>query len=151
MARTIYSNKRALYDYKVEDTLEVGIALQGWEVKSLKEGMADLRGAFIATNLEGDLMLKNANIPSWKTGLPKKDEQKKRDRRLLLHKKELKKIAGLISRPGYTAIPKSFYVNNRGLVKMELAVVTGKRKFEKKQVAKEKDMRRRQQRELKGW
>ncbi len=151
MAQTLFSNKRALHDYKVVEQLEVGIALQGWEVKSLKQGMADLRGAFVISDLNGNLVLKNANIPAWKTGLPKKDEEKKRDRLLLLHKRELKKFAGLLMRPGYTAIPASFYVNNRGLVKMQLAIVTGKKKYEKKQVAKEKDLRRRQQRELKGW
>lgn len=151
MGRVIFSNRKVLHDFSVEEKLEAGIALQGWEVKSLKEGMADLRGAFVSDNLAGELVLKNANVPSWKTGLAKKEEEKKRDRKLLVHRREADKIRGLMQRPGYTAVPIDVYVNDRGRVKLTLAVVKGKRKYEKKQVAKEKDMKRQQQRELKGW
>lgn len=133
------------------DKVEAGVELQGWEVKSLKEGMADLRGAFITDNLSGELVLKNANIPAWKSGLPKKEEEKKRDRKLLLRRKQIDKFRGLAQRPGYTIMPLEVLVNDRGLVKIIVAVVKGKKKYERKQAAKEKDIQRRLQRELKGW
>lgn len=151
MGRVIFSNRKVLHDFTVEEKLEAGIVLEGWEVKSLKEGMADMRGSFISSNLGGELILKNANIPAWKTGLPKKDEVKKRDRKLLVRRAEADKIKGLMQRPGYSAVPVEVYTNNQGLVKVTIAVVKGKKKYEKKQVAKEKDIKRQQQRELKGW
>jgi SsrA-binding protein len=149
--QTVFSNKKVYHDYAIVEKLEAGISLQGWEVKSIKQSMGDFRGAFIITDLDGSLVLKKANVPAWKTGEPKPETARHRDRRLLVSKKQAQKFAGLAARPGYTMLPLDIYVNDKGLIKLTIAIAKGKKQYEKKALVKEKDIVRQEQRERKGW
>lgn len=140
--RQIYVNKRLGLDFEIVDRLEVGIQLFGWEVKSVKAGSLNMSGAYVDMGVDGGLYLKQARISSWKNGVKQSDDLQNRTRRLLAHAKEAARIGGLAKRPGFTLVPSSVYVNDKGLIKLEVALVRGRRKFEKKQKIKERDMRR---------
>lgn len=149
--RSIFSNKKAAFGYDILDKLEVGIVLRGWEVKSAKAGRFDVSGAFIHLNPEGELLLKGARIPKWDTGEKVTKDEQFRDRKLLARRTQSLKLGGLASRPGYTLIPLDGYVNDRGLIKLTIALVKGKKKFEKKQKIKERDLERQMRRDIKKY
>ena len=148
MARTVFSNKKAYHDFTIVDKLETGIVLEGWEVKSIKNGMGDFRGAFAVIDAGNQLLLRGVNVASWKTGLKQAEDTRKRERKLLAHRREIAKLQGLASRPGYTLIPLEVFISNRGLIKVVIAVVKGKRQYEKKQAVKDRDMKRKMRQEL---
>ncbi len=149
--RKIFSNKKAVYGFDILDQLEVGIALNGWEVKSAKEGRFDVSGAFIDYTAKGELLLKQARIPGWDTAPAVSKDEQFRDRKLLARKVQALKIGGMASRPGYTLIPLDGYVNDRGLIKITVALVKGKKKYEKKQKIKERDLDRQIKRDIRKY
>jgi SsrA-binding protein len=150
MARVLYTNKRGLRDYTVVDKLEVGLVLQGWEVKSIKDGRINMQGSYVYYNDKNQLVLTGVIVPSWSSGKDQTEAEQKRDRLLLAHRRETDKLVGLAKRPGYTLLPSELYVNDRGMIKLQLVVVKGKKKHEKRQKIKERDIERQMQRELKG-
>ncbi|MCA9379182.1 SsrA-binding protein SmpB [Candidatus Dojkabacteria bacterium] len=147
--KQIYYNKRAKVDYQILDKLEAGIVLFGWEAKSVKAGHVNMTAAYVDTMLGTSLELRGASISSWDSGRMQSDTQKKRDRRLLVHKSQAAKFAQLADRPGYTIIPLSLFVNDKGLIKLEIAVAKGVKKYQKKQKIKERDMRRQLESDMK--
>lgn len=143
--KTVAVNKKAAFDYFFVETFEAGIALCGAEVKSVKNGDVNLRDSFCHME-NGNLELKNCRISPYKNvGAFAPDAD--RSRRLLLHKSELKKLAGKAAEKGYTIVPVKMYFKGR-LVKVEIALAKGKKNYEKKQVIKERDERRTAEREI---
>jgi len=133
-------NRRARYDYLIEDTLEAGLVLQGSEVKVLRQGHASINEAY-AGETGGELFLINANIPEYRASSHFGHEPR-RPRKLLLHRKEVNRLLGAIRREGVTVVPLSIYFNERGRAKVELGVAHGKKKGDKRQAERDRDWQR---------
>ncbi len=146
--KIVVQNKKAYHDYEILDTVEAGIVLTGDEVKSLRAGKASLVGAF-ATFHQGELYLINAHISPYTKAYAKTEEQATRRRKLLLHKKELNRLIGDVSRKGVTIVPLKIYFNERNIAKVALGICKYKKAPSKKKELKERDIKRETQRELK--
>ena len=140
-------NKKARYDYFVEDTLECGIELRGNEVKSLRDGTASLKESWISVD-NGQLIIKRLHIAQWRTS-NNFDVDENRNRRLLAHKSEITELDKKSQRDGYTLVPLKIYFNN-GKVKVLVGLCKGKHTYDKRAVAKEKQAQRDINRALKG-
>ena len=147
--KIITQNKKASFDYAILDTIEAGIVLTGDEVKSLRQGNVSLNGAF-ATVHNGELFLINTRISPYGNAYKKNEEDAERSRKLLLHKRELNRIVGDISKKGVTLVPLKLYFNNKGLVKVDLGICKHKNAASKKQTLKERDIKRETAREIKN-
>jgi SsrA-binding protein len=147
--KIITQNKKAFFDYEILEKLEAGIVLTGDEVKSLRAGHANLTGSF-ATIHQGELNLLNLHITAYSHAYTKGDEHNRRTRKLLLHKREILRIMGDISRRGITVVPLKLYFNNKGKVKVELGIAKHKKAHTQKADIKEKDIARQTRRELKN-
>ena len=144
--RVVARNRRALHDYAIGERLEAGLVLTGTEVKSLREGHASLSDAF-ATIDDGEVWLHQANIPEYSMGSWRRSHTARRKRKLLLHRKEIARLERQLAASGRTLVPLSLYFKD-GRAKVELAVGTGKREWDKRQAIRERDMNREAQREL---
>ncbi len=137
--RVISENRKAYHDYHIEETYEAGIVLEGSEVKSVKLGRVSIQEAFIRPK-DGELYVYNMHIaPYDKTAVFKPDP--KRPRKLLLHRREIDRIIGRITMRGYTAVPLKV-INRRGWIKLVIGLAKGKRKYEKRESIKRRDMER---------
>ena len=142
MNKLIAENRRARFDYFVEDTIEAGLALTGTEVKSLRNGRANIAESYAA--VEGrEIMLVNATIPEYGPA-NRFNHEPRRPRKLLLHRKQIDKLIGAVQREGRTLAPLKLYFNDKGLVKLELALATGKKAHDKRAVVAERDWKREQ-------
>ena len=139
-------NKKATFDYHLQDTFEAGIELLGSEVKSLKNHQGSLNGAYVNL-LGGELYLLGAHVPPWQEKNAPADFDSYRSRKLLLHKKELQEIARAIQTKGLTVIPVSIYGKGR-LIKTQIAIAKGKKNFDKRESLKKKAVKRDIDREL---
>lgn len=146
--KIITQNKKALFDYEISDRIEAGIVLSGDEVKSLREGHVSLVGSF-ATVHDGELFLINCNITLYERAYIKSDEKATRSRKLLLHRRELDRLIGDISKKGVTLVPLKLYFNNKNMVKVEIGMGRHKKAIGKKQAIKERDIDRQTRREIK--
>ena len=144
LGKILAQNRKAFHDYTIHDRLESGIILLGSEVKSLRSGKSSLGEAFVIEK-DGDLFLHNMHISEY---LPAKlfGHPPKRERKLLLHKKEIRRLIGKITRKGLTLIPLKIYLNEKGKIKVELALALGNKNFDKRQILKEKEWKRQKQR-----
>ncbi|MCL2566802.1 MAG: SsrA-binding protein SmpB [Alphaproteobacteria bacterium] len=140
--KILAQNRRATFDYTIEERFEAGIALKGSEVKSLRDGRGSIAEGYIVKRGTGELELVNTFIPVLKQTAYFMHEEK-RPRKLLLHKKEIIKILNFIAKKGYTAIPIKLYLK-KGLVKLEIGLGKGKTNVDKRQDIKEKDWKREQ-------
>lgn len=147
--KIITKNKKAFHDYHILDRIEVGIVLTGDEVKSLRAGNVNLTGAF-AHIKDGELYLVNTYIAPYSHAYRASEEQARRSRKLLLHRRELNRLIGEVSKKGVTLIPLSLYFNERSMVKVELGLCKHKKAHDKKHELKERDIRRETRRELKN-
>ena len=148
--KEISFNRKAYHDYTILDTFEAGIVLSGDEVKSLRAGNVSLIGAF-ATVHQSELYLINCRISQYAQAfLKKEDDDLSRRRKLLLHRSQLDKIIGDISRKGITMVPLKLYLSSRGLVKVLLGVGKHKNATDQRQTLKERDIKRETSRELRG-
>ena len=139
-------NKKARYDYFVQDELEVGIVLRGNEVKSIRAGRASIKEAWIRVQGGDELVLRGMHITKWDTSnLYDIDED--RERKLLAHKKEIRKLADLVKQEGVTLVPLSVYFS-KGKCKVKLGICKGKHNYDKRQSMKEKQMKLDAQRAL---
>ena len=146
VAKLVAENRRARFDYFIEDTLEAGIALTGTEVKSLRNGRANIAESYAA--VEGrEIMLVNANIPEYGPA-NRFNHEPRRPRKLLLHRKQIDKLIGAVQRDGRTLAPLRLYFNDKGRVKLELALATGKKAHDKRATIAERDWKREQGRLL---
>ena len=138
--KTVAENRRARFDYFIEDTFEAGIALSGTEVKSLRFGEGSIAESYAEVRGE-EAWLVNANIPEFSHG-NRFNHEPKRPRKLLLHRREIEKMIGAVERKGMTLIPLSVYFNGRGRAKVELALAKGKQTHDKRQTIKDRDWQR---------
>ena len=142
--RVAAENRKARRNYFIDETLEAGIMLAGTEVKSLREGRADISESY-ASEQDGELFLVNAYIPEYKAG-NRYNHETRRPRKLLLHKREINKLAGGIKRAGTTIVALKIYFNERGKAKVLLGLARGKRQHDKRAAIKDRDWKRDQAR-----
>ncbi len=144
--KIVAENRRARYEYFLEQFFEAGIALTGTEVKSLRFGEGSIAESY-AELKDDQVNLINANIPEFSHG-NRYNHEPKRPRKLLLHAREIDKLRNGVSREGMTLIPLAIYFNERGRAKVELALAKGKKLHDKRETAKERDWKREQGRLL---
>lgn len=136
----IARNRRATFDYRIEEKFEAGLVLQGWEVKSIREGRIQLNDSFVQIhNMEA--WLHNCHITPLVSASTHRTNETTRRRKLLLNRRELAKLIGSVERKGYTLIPLSLYWK-RGRVKLELGLGKGKKEYDKRASIKERDWQR---------
>ena len=144
--KLIAENRRARFEYFIEDTIEAGLSLTGTEVKSLRNGRANIAESYASP--EGrEIVLINANIPEYAPA-NRFNHEPKRPRKLLLHRKQIDRLLGAVQREGRTLVPLRLYFNDRGRVKLELALATGKKAHDKRATEAERDWKREQGRLL---
>ena len=146
--KVVAENRRARYEYFLDDFFEAGIALTGTEVKSLRFGEGSIAESY-AEIKDSQVWLVNANIPEFSHG-NRFNHEPKRPRKLLLHEREINKLRVGVSREGMTLIPLSVYFNGRGRAKVELALAKGKKIHDKRATIKERDWKRDQARVLRN-
>lgn len=143
--QTVAENRRARFDYSIEDKFEAGIMLVGTEVKSLRLGQCSLNEAHIGPQ-KGEIWAFNVNIPEYQQASQGLQHDPKRPKKLLLKKKEVNKLMGSVQREGYTIVPLRLYFNDRGLAKLEIALVKGKQLHDKRETKKQRDWNKQKQR-----
>jgi len=145
--KIIAVNKSASYEYFIEDKFEAGVVLEGAEVKSLRDGKASLNESFCELK-RGEIFLKNMHIALYDKSGAFSTRDSRRDRKLLLHKREIAKIAGKVNEKGYTLVPLKLYFKD-SLVKAEIALCKGKHTYDKKRATAERDVKRETDRAVK--
>lgn len=143
----IENNKKAYFEYFIEETFEAGIALEGCEVKSIRKGGISLKESFCSVT-NGEVFLKNCHITPYDKGSTFNSDPR-RDRKLLLNKAEIKKLFVKTKTKGYTIIPTKAYLKG-GRVKIEIALALGKHLYDKRESLKEKDIKRETDRQIRG-
>ena len=138
--KTVAENRRARFDYHIEDKYEAGLALQGTEVKALRAGEASIAESY-ADVRDGEVWLINANIPEYSHG-NRQNHDPRRQRKLLLHAREINKLFGAVERKGMTLVPLSIYFNSTGRAKVELALAKGRQAQDKRAHIKDRDWQR---------
>jgi SsrA-binding protein len=138
----VAENRKARFNYFIEETIEAGLALTGTEVKSLRQGRADIGEAY-AVARDNEMYLVNAHITEYSGG-NRFNHAPRRERKLLLHKREIDRLNGAVNRAGYTVVPLKLYFNERGYAKVLLGIARGKRQHDKRQTIKERDWKREQ-------
>lgn len=147
--KQIAYNKYASYEYFIEEKYEAGIVLEGAEVKALRAGNCNLKDSFCFIR-NGEVQLKNMHIPVYDKAGAFNSKDSKRDRKLLMHKREIDKIVGKINTKGMTLVPISLYFKDN-LIKVEVALCRGKQNYDKKESVKQRDNKRDLARQLKEY
>jgi SsrA-binding protein len=145
--KVVAENRKARFSYAIEQTLEAGIQLTGTEVKSLRQGRASLQDSYAAPQ-GGEIFLINAHIPEYAGG-NRFNHEPKRPRKLLLHRREIGRLAGAVERSGMTLVPLKIYFNERGRAKVEVGLGKGKKLHDKREALADRDWSRQQSRILK--
>jgi len=138
--RVASRNRKARFNYTIEDSLEAGIVLMGSEVKSLRLGRANIAESYAKPEGE-EIFLLNAHIPEYKQA-GRFNHEPGRPRKLLLHKRQINRLLASVQREGVTLVPLKIYFNDRGMAKLELGIAVGKRKYDKRQTEKSRDWAR---------
>ena len=146
--KIIAQNRKARFEYFIEDTIEAGIMLKGSEVKSIRNGNINISDSY-ADEKKGEIWLMQAYIGEYKGANIWKHEPK-RPRKLLMHRAEIRKLFGKLKVKGYTLVPLSLYFNAKNIVKVELGLARGKKQHDKRETIKERDWQRNKARALKG-
>lgn len=139
-ARVLIKNRRATFDYEILDTYTAGLVLLGTEIKSLRLGKASLVDTFCIVD-RGEVWAKNIYIPEYFYG-SYNNHTARRDRKLLLNKKEIRELTEVVKNVGLTIVPLKLYINAKGLAKLEIGVARGKKQYDKRQDIKERDIKR---------
>lgn len=147
--KLILKNKKVYSNFDIDDKYEAGIQLFGWEVKSVKNAQISLKEAFVVVR-NNEAFLINSNISRWKTQSRNELINPMRERKLLLHRYEIDKIEQKLKTKGYTLVVTQVYISNSGKIKVEVGLAKGKKKYDKRQVLKEKDQKRQIERDLKN-
>ncbi|EKF42959.1 SsrA-binding protein SmpB [Nitratireductor indicus] len=145
--KTIADNRKARFSYEVLDTLEAGLVLTGTEVKSLREGQANIQESYASIE-DGEFWLINSYIPEYFAG-NRFNHEPRRKRKLLISRREMARLGQSIEREGMTLVPLKLYFNERGLAKLQLAVARGKKLHDKRETSKQRDWNREKARLLK--
>jgi len=144
--RVVAENRKARHNYDIIETFEAGIALQGSEVKSLREGKANIAESYASAE-KGELYLINSSIQEYKQA-NRFNHEERRHRKLLMHKREIARLIGATEREGMTLVPLKLYFNDRGIVKVQLALARGRKKHDKREAEKEREWQRQKARLL---
>jgi len=144
----VAQNRRARHEYIIEETLEAGLMLTGTEVKSLRAGRCSIGEAY-ATERNGELYLLNAHIAPYEPA-SRFNHEPRRPRKLLVHRRELARLVGLVRRGGYTLVPLDIHFNSRGIAKALIGLARGKRKADKRESEKARDWQRQKARLLRA-
>lgn len=144
--KIVAENRRARYDYHIDEKFEAGIMLTGTEVKSLRFGSGTIAESYAEVK-DDEVWLINANIPEWSHG-NRHNHEPKRPRKLLLNRRQINKFYGAVMRKGMTIVPLSIYFNSKGRAKIELALAKGKKAPDKRATEKDRDWKRQQGRLL---
>ena len=141
---SIVQNRKAFHDYFIEQRLEAGIALEGWEVKAIRAGRVQLQDAYVIVS-NGEIFLIGCHMSPLLSTSTHFVPDPIRTRKLLLHAGEISRLIGSVEQDGYTLVPLDMHYKN-GRIKLEIGLAKGKRQYDKRQTEKEKDWRREQQR-----
>ena len=144
--KLVAENRKARFNYDIEEKLEAGIVLLGSEVKSLRAGRANIAESYAAEE-GGELYLVNAHIAEY-AGAARDGHAPTRPRKLLLHAREIARLIGAMNRQGMTVVPLKLYFNPRGIAKVELGLARGKKKYDKRETLKQRDWQKQKQRLL---
>lgn len=147
--KVVAENKKAFFNYEILERIEAGIALLGSEVKSIREGRVSLKESY-ADIKDGEVYLLGCHISPYEAA-NRFNHDPLRPRKLLLHRQEIKRLTGKIKERGLTLIPTKIYFNDKGKIKVEIALARGKRAYEKKEAIKARDMERELRAEMKRW
>lgn len=145
--KLVAQNKKAYHDYFIDETYEAGIVLTGTEIKSVRMGKVSIKESY-AKIINAELVLLGMNISPYDKG-NRFNVDPLRPRKLLLHKKEIRKLIGLTKEKGFTLIPLKMYINEKGKAKIEIGVCRGKKNYDKRESLKEKDIKREIDRRMK--
>lgn len=146
MEKLIANNKKARHEFFIDEVIEAGIVLKGTEVKSIRMGRANIKESYAVVN-DGEVFIQGMNITPYEMG-NRFNPDPMRTRKLLLHKREIDKLIGLINRKGFTIVPLRLYINDKGLVKLEIGIARGKKLHDKRHDIAKKDANRDIQRAL---
>ena len=138
--KVVAENRKARFNYAIEDTVEAGIVLTGTEVKSIRSGKTTIAESY-ADSKNGEIWLINANIPEYLQA-NRFNHEPKRPRKLLLHKRQISKLIGAVEREGMTLVPLKLYFNEKGRAKVELALARGKKLYDKRETEKKRSWER---------
>jgi len=146
MVKIVATNRKAFHDYEIVEKFEAGIALLGREVKSLRAGRMSLKGGWVSIRGTGgknsEVWLENVNIPDYPQSATRVPYDPQRPRKLLLKKSEISRLIGKIAQKNFTLVPLECYFNDKGLAKVEIALVKGKREYDRREEKKRKDIER---------
>ena len=142
MVKVIAQNKKARFEYEILDEYEAGIVLLGSEMKSLRNGKANIQDGYIEVDKNMEAYISNMNIPVYSMSSKYFNHKPTRKRKLLLNKKELKKISGNVKIKGMTIVPLTLYINEKNRAKLKIATAKGKKLYDKRRDIKERDWKR---------
>lgn len=145
--KLLANNKKARHDFFIEEVYEAGLVLTGTEIKSLRQGKVNLKESYAKIE-KGEVFIYNMHISPYEQG-NRYNVDPLRERKLLLHKQEIRKLIGYTTQKGLTLVPLQIYLNERGLVKMEIAVARGKKLYDKREDIAKRDAGRRMERMMK--
>ena len=145
---SIVDNKKAYHDYFVEEKFEAGLALEGWEVKAIRAGRAQLKEAYVIVK-NGEIVLLGAHVTPLPTASTHVRADPTRTRKLLLHRAEINRLIGKVERAGYTLTPLDLHFI-KGRIKLEIGLARGKKQYDKRATIKEREWKREQQRALRN-
>ncbi len=147
--KVVARNKKAFFNYELLESFETGISLLGSEVKSIREGRISLKESY-AEIKNGEVFLLNCNISPYEAA-NRFNHVPRRERKLLLHRREIKRLAGKINEKGLTLVPTRIMINDKGKIKVEIALAKGKRAYQKRETIRERDRDREMRAELKRY
>jgi SsrA-binding protein len=136
--KIVAQNRRASYDYFLEDEFDAGIALLGSEIKSIRAGKVNIKSSFVEIDSNGECYLVNSSIQPYKLATLFNHEERRR-RKLLLNRREIRKITGKITKTGYSCVPLVLYINHKNLVKVKIALGKGKKLYDKREKMKKEE------------
>ena len=145
-----FLNKKAFHDYHIEDIFEVGIELKGSEVKGIRAGRVNLKDSFVRI-IKNEVFILNLHIGALETTHSTYRPDENRDRKLLLHRKQINKLFEKVTKDGYTIVPTKLYFNDKNMVKLNIGIAKGKKLYDKREDLKRKTMARETQRVLKNY
>jgi len=145
---SIIDNKKAYHDYFIEEKFEAGLALQGWEVKAIRAGRAQIREAYVVVK-DGEIVLLGSHITPLISASTHVQADPTRTRKLLMHRREINRLVGQVERAGYTLVPLNLHFS-KGRVKLDVGLAKGKKQYDKRAAIKEREWGREQQRLLRN-